>query len=166
MLFENLVTPAFAGKVRAVAANLNLNPDHLMAVMWSESRLNPRARNPVGGATGLIQFMPATARHLGTTCDALLHMDAERQLDYVEKYFRPYAARCRTFADLYLACFFPAAIGKPGEYVLQTSKLSAGLIAAQNPAFDLNRDGKITVEEFRAWLMMHFSKVEGYEVLF
>ena len=49
--------------------------------------------------------------------------------------------------DVYFAIFFPAAIGKPSDYVLQTSKLSAGLIASQNPAYDINSDGEITVAE-------------------
>ena len=46
-------------------------------------------------------------------------------------------------------CFFPAAIGKEDDYVLQTRKLSAERIARQNPAFDTDRDGRITAGEFR-----------------
>nr|DAZ76298.1 MAG TPA: tail protein [Caudoviricetes sp.] len=152
MIYENKVPPAFAGKVKQIAARLGVNPDHLMAIMWSESRLDPSARNPRGGAVGLIQFMPATAEGLGTTAEKLLKMTGEEQLDYVELFFRPYAARCRTFADLYLACFFPAAIGKPDGYVLQTRRLPARVIARQNPIFDTDGDDRITVGEFRAKL--------------
>ena len=43
----------------------------------------------------------------------------------------------------------PAAIGKEDDYVLQTRKLSAERIARQNPAFDTDRDGRITAGEFR-----------------
>ncbi len=156
MLFEKLVSENFALKVRDLCGRLGIHPDHLMALMWSESGLNPRARNPRGGATGLIQFMPATARGLGTSCEALLHMDAERQLAYVERFFRPYASRCRNFPDLYLCCFFPAALGKGEEFVLRTASLSASLIASQNPAIDLDRNGEITVGEFRRWLQKRF----------
>ena len=152
MIYENKVPPAVAGKVKQIAARLGVNPDHLMAIMWSESRLDPSARNPRGGAVGLIQFMPATAEGLGTTAEKLLKMTGEEQLDYVELFFRPYAARCRTFADLYLACFFPAAIGKPDGYVLQTRRLPARVIARQNPIFDTDGDDRITVGEFRAKL--------------
>ena len=49
--------------------------------------------------------------------------------------------------DVYFAIFFPAAIGKPSDYVLQTSKMSAGLIASQNAGYDINSDGEITVAE-------------------
>lgn len=152
MIYENKVPPAFAGKVKQIAARLGVNPDHLMAIMWSESRLDLSARNPRGGAVGLIQFMPATAEGLGTTAEKLLKMTGEEQLDYVELFFRPYAAHCRTFADLYLACFFPAAIGKPDGYVLQTRRLPARVIARQNPIFDTDGDDRITVGEFRAKL--------------
>jgi hypothetical protein len=50
---------------------------------------------------------------------------------------------------LYFTVFFPLAIGKPDDWVFQTSKLSASKIASQNPAFDLNKDGKLTVAEVR-----------------
>lgn len=156
MILEKKAGPAFAAKVRRIAGRLGVSADHLMAVMWSESGLDPQARNPRGGAAGLIQFMPATAAGLGTSCEALRRMDALEQLDYVERFFRPYAPRCHSFADLYTACFFPAAIGQPDDYVLQTRRLPAGLIARQNPAFDANRDGQVTAGEFRAWLKTRF----------
>ena len=143
MILENQVSSPFAAKVRQIASRLGVPPDYLMAVMWSESRLDPAATNPEGGATGLIQFMPATAAGLGTSCEALREMSALDQLDYVERFFRPYAPRCHTFGDFYMACFFPAAIGKEDDYVLQTRKLSAERIARQNPAFDTDRDGRI-----------------------
>ena len=149
MILENQVSSPFAAKVRQIASRLGVPPDYLMAVMWSESRLDPAATNPEGGATGLIQFMPATAAGLGTSCEALREMSALDQLDYVERFFRPYAPRCHTFGAFYMACFFPAAIGKEDDYVLQTRKLSAERIARQNPAFDTDRDGRITAGEFR-----------------
>ena len=117
MILENQVSSPFAAKVRQIASRLGVPPDYLMAVMWSESRLDSAATNPEGGATGLIQFMPATAAGLGTSCEALREMSALDQLDYVERFFRPYAPRCRTFGDFYMACFFPAAIGKEDDYV-------------------------------------------------
>ena len=93
MILENQVSSPFAAKVRQIASRLGVPPDYLMAVMWSESRLDPAATNPEGGATGLIQFMPATAAGLGTSCEALREMSALDQLDYVERFFRPYAPR-------------------------------------------------------------------------
>lgn len=138
---------AFESEVKRYSKALGINPDWLMAVMEIESGCNPHAVNSVSGATGLIQFMPATAQSLGTTTAALKSLTGEQQLYYVYKYLKPYAGRIRSLTDLYLAVFFPAAIGQPDNYVLQTSKLSASKIAAQNPAYDLNKDKMITKAE-------------------
>ena len=45
------------------------NPDFLLACMAFESGMSfcSSIRNAASGATGLIQFMPSTARGLGTT---------------------------------------------------------------------------------------------------
>jgi hypothetical protein len=140
---------AFSAKVQRIAAQLNIPADWLMGVMWQESRLRPDARNSASGATGLIQFMPATARSLGTTTGALAAMDAVTQLDWVQKYYAPYAGKLHSFADAYFAVFFPAAIGKPDDWALSSAALSAGTIAAQNSGYDANRDGKLTVAEVK-----------------
>ena len=51
---------------------LNIDPKDLLGIMNSESGLNPQAVNKSSGATGLIQFMPATAKSLGTTVSPML----------------------------------------------------------------------------------------------
>lgn len=160
MLFEQYVTTnkqAFLAKVKEVSKKLLIEPDWLMAVMYKESRINPQAVNPNGGATGLIQFMPATAKSLGTSTTALKNMSNVEQLDYVYKYYKPYITKLNSYPDLYMATFFPAALGKPNDYVLQTSSLSAGTIARANPVIDLNKDNKITVGEFHEYCYKQFS---------
>ncbi|MGC8160121.1 transglycosylase SLT domain-containing protein, partial [Salmonella enterica] len=64
----------FTDKVKTISTELGINHNWLMFVMWFESKLNPQAVNPISGATGLIQFMPSTARSLGTTTDVLRRM--------------------------------------------------------------------------------------------
>ena len=137
----------FCAKLKEICSKLAINPEWLLAVMYIESRINPKAVNKYTGATGLIQFMPTTANSLGTTTAELLSMNAVGQLDYVYLYLKPYAGKMHSLMDVYFAIFFPAAIGKPSDYVLQTSKLSAGLIASQNTGYDINSDGEITVAE-------------------
>ena len=152
MVYENLVTQnkaAFLAKVTEIAAKLKIQPDWLMIVMKMESGINHQAVNPIGGATGLIQFMPATARGLGTSTEALKAMSNVQQIEYVYKYFAPYSGRLKSVTDLYTVTFFPVALGKPDSYVLQTPTLHADTIAAQNPVFDLNRDKQITLGEFK-----------------
>ena len=154
MWFESYIqnnVDAFKNKVSTIANALGIKIDYLMAVMAFESRINPAAVNPVSGATGLIQFMPATAQSLGTTAAALRAMTNVEQLDYVYQYLRPYSGRMNTLADVYFAVFFPVAIGKPDDWVLKTSSLTASKIAEQNPLFDLNKDNQITVGEVKQY---------------
>ncbi len=54
----------FASEIRQVAAEHDLAPELLHAVIQVESGYNPRAVSPKG-AIGLMQLMPATARRLG-----------------------------------------------------------------------------------------------------
>ena len=84
------VTPEFIRGVEAMAGRLGTQPEYLLAVMSFETggSFSPGIRNGAGsGATGLIQFMPATARELGTSTEALARMSATEQLEYVERYF-------------------------------------------------------------------------------
>jgi soluble lytic murein transglycosylase-like protein len=51
-------------RVAELAAKYDISPTLLEAVVWQESRWNPRAVSPVG-ARGLAQLMPGTARQMG-----------------------------------------------------------------------------------------------------
>ncbi|MBP7274499.1 MAG: transglycosylase SLT domain-containing protein [Saprospiraceae bacterium] len=148
---------AFANKVMQISAELGIDPNWLMNTMYKESRVNPQAQNTkylVGGkpATGLIQFVEKTANGLGTSVDALHKMDGIQQLDYVKKYFQPFRGRMKSYFDVYIAVFFPAAIGMPDNGVIATKSISASKVATSNPAIDLNKDGAITVAEFKEYL--------------
>jgi soluble lytic murein transglycosylase-like protein len=58
------VPQRFAALNKMAAASANISPTLLAALVWQESRWNPRAVSPKG-AIGLAQLMPATARDLG-----------------------------------------------------------------------------------------------------
>lgn len=143
---------AFLSKLQEIAGKLSVNPSWLMVVFFIETaavrygEINSHIQNSIG-ATGLIQFMIATARYLGVTTDELRDMSNVDQLDYVYEYLEPYTGRFDSLEDLYFAVFFPAAIGKPDDWVLSARNLSPGLIARQNPMYDLDHDGQITVSE-------------------
>ena len=143
----------FKEKLIDICNKLNIDPNWLMIVMNSESGLNPKAVNKLGGATGLIQFMPDTARALGTTTEALRNMTATQQLDYVYKYFLPYKNKIKSAFDLYLVTFFPLGLGKPDTWVFQSSQLRPDIIAKYNPSMDLNKDNQITMLEFKKWFL-------------
>ena len=79
------VDGAFKGKVVEISQALAIDPNDLMAVMAFETgrSFSPSVKNPHSSATGLIQFMDATAQGLGTTTDKLSEMSAVEQLGYV-----------------------------------------------------------------------------------
>ena len=84
---------SFADKTKQIAQRLGIDPHALMTIMLFETigTLNPKIQGPnvpgQGRGRGLIQFMPATARGLGTSDTELAGMTDIEQLDYVEKYF-------------------------------------------------------------------------------
>lgn len=149
LAWGNKVSAGFREKVFEVASALQVEPDELMAVMAFETAetFRPDIKNMAGsGATGLIQFMPSTARGLGTSTEALARMSAIEQLEWVRTYFKPYTGRLTSLSDLYMAVLWPRAIGKPDNYVLW-SKATKPTTYAQNAGLDANKDGFITKAE-------------------
>ncbi len=158
--------PRFLQRITEIAGKIGCKPEHLLQIMWKESGLDPRAVNRQSGdsnnpyerakrrATGLIQFMPKTARGLGTTTQEIYNMSALQQLDYVEKYFQPYFGRIHDFMSLYWVVFYPAALGKPDNFVLgsQIGQDEVRKIAMQNSGVARGKD-HVTVQDFRRFAM-------------
>ena len=153
LAWGNKVNDQFRWRVLKLCDNLGWNPEThaswLMACMAFETgrTFSPSVRNPSSSATGLIQFMAATARGLGTTTAKLSQMTAVQQLDYVERYFRPYAHRIRSLEDTYLAILWPRGVGQSLEYILWKTGTRAYWV---NRGLDRNRDGKVTKREAAA----------------
>lgn len=158
------VSTRFKTRVREIAGNLGISPDFLMSCMAFETgeTFSPSIKNAAGsGATGLIQFMPRTARGLGTTTEELAKMTAVKQLDYVEMYFRPHRGRLSTLEDIYMAILYPAAIGMDPEDPLFRRGAKT---YEQNAGFDKNDDGVITPAEISVKVRQKYEKglQEGY----
>jgi hypothetical protein len=141
----------FIAKCISISNTLGIKVNWLIAVMWKESKINHKAVNPTSNATGLIQFMPNTAKGLGTSVAELFKMDVLKQLDFVLKYFQPYKGKMKSFEDVYLAVFFPLAIGKDDDWIFKTSTLSAELIGRQNRV--INGGKPINKIAFRKYLL-------------
>jgi len=143
------VSSAFRDGVDDICSRFGWSEEHanwLMSCMAFESgeTFSPRIRNGAGsGAIGLIQFMPSTAAYLGTTPADLTLMTAEQQLEYVYKYFKPYARRIQSLPDMYMAILLPKYIGKPDTEVL----FQGGVSYRQNSGLDTDHDGKVTKKE-------------------
>lgn len=153
MIFQELIHEnkyEFLAKVREVSCYLGIDADWLMFVMYFETArtFDPAIRNKITGATGLIQFMPRTARALGTTTSELAQMTNVEQMDWVLRYFAPYKGKMKNWLDVYCAVFYPILIGKPDNYVIDRES-----VAKANPIFDLNKDLKIHKYEIRAALL-------------
>lgn len=147
---------AIIDKINQVCSHLGIQPNWLMAVINFETAgtFSTSIENPHTGATGLIQFMPSTAEGLGTSTEELASMSFIRQLDFVERYYTPYRGKVKSFVDLYLATFWPAAIGKPDDFVIESSRVSAATIARQNPVFDPLKRGYVTVGSIKTALLL------------
>ena len=143
------VSQVFRDRVWWICDELDIEPDFIMSCMAFETgrSFSASVRNGAGsGATGLIQFMPTTAKDLGTTTDKLAQMTAEDQLNFVYKYFRPFKGRLKTLADVYMTILYPKAVGQPEGYVL----FSEGKAYSQNKGLDANKDNKVTKLEAAA----------------
>jgi hypothetical protein len=143
--------PDFKKKLEKIAGLLGTTSHALLAVMKQESGVNPAIQNKSGGATGLIQFMPDTARRLGTTTDELKNMDGVQQLDYVYKYYKMTGVGDGSVGDLYMATFMPKYIGYPDDHVLGAAGDHgfSGAVYRQNKGLDRDHDGKITVGDVK-----------------
>jgi len=164
---------AFSDAVVTVANAIGADPNNLMFVFNLESGVNPQAVNKTTGATGLIQWMPATAQGLGTSTAALAQMSGIEQLQYVQAYYeqvlKSHPEATSNLVNTYLSVFFPAAIGQDDSWVLQTSSLSPGIIAQENPVFDTEGNGQITVGDIAAVLQNRmpgtvFADVQAVEI--
>ncbi len=140
---------AFERKVRQVSQKLSIPPEWLMAVMHSESRFDATAANHKGsGATGLIQWMPATAKDFKLTTTKLRNMNHVEQMDYVYAYLnakrKAHNRAYETLTDLYLAILYPRAIGEDYCYTLYAEPSKA---YTMNIGLDKNKDGRVTIQD-------------------
>lgn len=137
----------FLNKVKDIASKYGTSPAAILATMHFETggSFSTGVKNAAGsGATGLIQFMPSTAKSLGTTTEALAKMDRIKQLEYVDKYFAQTPLRKNqenTVEDVYMSVLWPKAVGKPSDYVLFEKGTKA---YEQNKGLDTTGKGYVT----------------------
>jgi hypothetical protein len=134
-----------------LAYRLGIEPDWLAAVISFESGFNPKAVNRYSNAAGLIQFMPATAKTLLKAASneaataQVLAMTFPEQLNLAEKYFAPYQGRMGSVDDVYLAVFYPAAIGTAPDHVV--GRPGTAVYEQNKAAFDKEGKGYFTTSD-------------------
>lgn len=141
----------FKKKVEEISQGLGINPNWLMVVMFKESGLDSKSQNKSTRATWFIQFMPDTAKALGTTVEELKNLSPLSQLDYVEKFYEMNSKiGYSSLKDLYLTTFFPVArkyMDDP-NYVFETKKISREQVAKNNPGIALKWATRIMMKDF------------------
>lgn len=82
--------PNFYPKLVQISEELGMKPEDLLAVMTSESGLNPSAYEEKYKGSGLIGFMPDTLKGLGYkgTWQDFTKLTGEEQLDWVKKFIQ------------------------------------------------------------------------------
>jgi hypothetical protein len=140
------VSIAFKSEIISISDFLGCDPSHLMSAIAFETgeSFSPSIQNKLSKATGLIQFIPSTAKFLGTSIGSLSAMSAVEQLYFVKKYLTPYRSKMKMLSDVYMTILWPRAVGKAEAYVLfkQPSQTYS-----QNSGLDANKDGQITKGE-------------------
>jgi len=148
--------PGFMPTLSNAVKSLGVNIQDILAVIQKESGFNPAARNSKSGASGLIQFMPRTAKSLGTSVEEIRAMSGTEQIPLIQKYFWPYRGKLNSIEDLYLVTFLPAALNLTDNFVvgIKNSKdkiwgIEQGALYSQNKGFDADKKGYYTVGDIK-----------------
>lgn len=149
----------YAEDVVRVAKNLDIDPAWLANVINFESiGGNPQAVNTAGPnptyATGLIQFMPGKGRsadRLGYTVEQIRAMSGKEQMPLVEAYFRMVLRdnrrdRLTSQEDVYMAVFYPVAIGNPDyRFPPNVPAANPDIYTPRDYVLKANRNAKLPV---------------------
>jgi hypothetical protein len=146
----------FVKKIKEISNKLQINPNWLMAIMYFESArtFSPSKGNNIG-CYGLIQFCPDRGKNYKTVngkqylMSDIKKMDYSTQLNLVYEYYKPYSGKLKSYSDTYFVTFFPLAIGKPDDWVIEGGGFTAKQIYNSNPAFRYEKDDKIRVWEVK-----------------
>jgi hypothetical protein len=146
-----------------LALDLDVDPEWIAVVMYSESALRPDAcfawNCTSTAARGLIQFLPSTLKSMFGMSDASIadfpNWSVERQLPYVARYLWSnvkYAKRTPNSAGaIYQGVFYPASYANgsnPTSVIVATPNVAY----TQNKALDTDGNGTITVGDLEAHL--------------
>ena len=165
LIYENKVPASyrsgFVKKVSEISNKIGIDPNWLMAIMYFESArsFSPSINNNIG-CVGLIQFCPdkkglnyKTIEGKKYLLSDISKMDYSKQLDLVYQYYKSYKGKLKSYIDTYFVTFFPLAIGKPDDWIIQGGGFTAGQIYNSNPAFRQVKDGKIRVWEVKKTIL-------------
>ena len=170
LIYENKVPASyrsgFVKKVSEISGKIGIDPNWLMAIMYFESgrTFSPSKGNGIG-CYGLIQFCRdkkgvnyKTINGKRYLISDIAKMDYSEQLDLVYEYYKAYTGKLKSYTDTYFVTFFPRAVGKPDDWIIQGGGLTAKQIYDANPAFQYEKDGKLRVWEVKKTILKELPK--------
>ena len=157
LAWSGKVSIDFVERVKVFNKNMLLTngdqPHYLMGCMAFETgrTFSPSIQNQ-GGAPyfGLIQWGDLAATDVKMTVAQLVKLTAVQQLEYVERWFKPYAGKIKSLSDVYMRIFMPKFIGKSEDAVIA---LKGTATYRQNIGLDVDKDGDIEKQE-AAYMVM------------
>jgi hypothetical protein len=137
-------------ELERIAAHCRFDPDELAAIIAIESGWRPDAHNTIR-AGGLIGFLPSTLRRLGWTGtpEEFWNLSIGEQLQYVDRFYQTWCNRIQRPGDLYLAAFWPRAVGASDDTIIADENGPNGIVWQENPGLR-GPDGAITAGSVRA----------------
>ena len=135
----------FTSSIEALAEKHGISTNELYKVIKGESGFNPKAKN-ASGATGLFQFMPATAKELGVSTKDILNMTPTQQVGLYDKYLERWKYSSNNRLGIMQAA--PAFANREPEAVIYGKDTKAW---KQNPGWRELNDGPITVRSINSY---------------
>lgn len=134
---------SFQDKLDDISDSINIDKNSIIKLMNHESKLDPQSKNNIG-CVGLIQFCPdsrnGSTKTIGNKSYNLeeLRNNLDKQMEAIKEFWETgyKSGKIKEPKDLYIYNFFPVAAGKPDDFVLQSSGLSAQKVASSNPIFN------------------------------
>jgi len=126
LIWGGKVSCEFRRKVVEISRRQNIDPNNFMAAMAHETAgtfdptcgtFKKHKDESRQGYVGLLQIGKDAAKDMGITRTELLKLNAEKQLDWMEKYLTLPIVRgkLKTLTDFYLAVLFPVDCGKGNQ---------------------------------------------------
>jgi hypothetical protein len=141
-------------EINSICADLGIkNADWLSIVINRESNWNPAIKAKTSTATGLIQFLEATAKSLGTTTAKLKTMTVSQQLPYVREYLARMIRQLgkpKNLFQLYLLVHYPAGSKKGLTETIYASPSNA---YTANKYLDKAGKGYVTGQDIENFLI-------------
>jgi hypothetical protein len=138
-------------EARRICKELGIETKWFYSAIKIESGGNRKAQNKNSKATGLIGFLPSTAKRLNTSVEEIQQMSNIEQFECIKKYIKvsTKGRKIKSKIDLYLAILYPSALGRPNSYVIAKKNTNA---CNWNKPLDVDKDSTLTVRDIRTFV--------------